>query len=315
MRKRKAIGLGLNEQEATPKTPYRRKAWLRISERQNGPHTPPAAFPDPEIWIPETHVRLKEAFELVGMRFVPEWTGNERNARTVDAEPDPPWNWLPTGIIPETRYQIISDDGEIELVGKEHALKWWFELLPVLRAEWTEEQEAKIRQSACYKKLRNLMAAGKLQAQVLTDKGHLVDVPQRIWRSRKGHQNLKAGVAIFEQPDGAEPKHVKGIIVVRHAQLALLRPSRDSVRVTLPESLGADAERFPYLSLMLEAAKSELFELEGRVGTKKIEGWLSDNWPQRLGGKSTTKLKNMATLLRRPEDEKGGVPKGKGPDV
>lgn len=34
--------------------------------------------------------------------------------------------------------------------------------------------------------------------------------------------------------------------------------------------------------------------------------WLKKNWPADLEGKSDRMIKSMATLLRRPQDKKGG---------
>jgi hypothetical protein len=313
MRKNKVTGLGLLEQNPTPpKTPYRRKAWLKASERHNNPNLAPEAVPTNKFWVPESHVKLRDIFDLIGIRYLPGWTGNERSARKVDAEPDPPWFWLPTGIIPESRYQIFSDECEIVLASKEQAWNWWAGIKPVLYAEWQEEKSAYERQTACFEKMRNLLAAGDLETEILLGtSGEFVSVPERVWRSNKGFRFLRAGHAVFRQTGGLEPSEVDGVVLVRTDQLEKMKSVPTEATVELPESTDVDATRFPYLVLMLEAAKSELFEAEERVRTETIVGWLSDNWPRGLGGKSPTKFSNMATLLRRPEDEKGGQTKGK----
>jgi hypothetical protein len=42
---------------------------------------------------------------------------------------------------------------------------------------------------------------------------------------------------------------------------------------------------------------------------KSIEHWLRTNWPKELGQPSETKIATLATYLRKPEDEKGGLKK------
>ena len=72
-------------------------------------------------------------------------------------------------------------------------------------------------------------------------------------------------------------------------------------------------ERFPYVRLLLAATNAGMFKGNNRVEKKVIEHWLQQNWPPELGQSSPTKIATLATYLRRPEDEKGGL-RGKGPD-
>ena len=74
-----------------------------------------------------------------------------------------------------------------------------------------------------------------------------------------------------------------------------------------------DLEKFPYLAFMVHATKSGLLTPGKRVPKKVIEQWLKNNWPVELGNPTPTKLATMATFLRRPEDEMGGI-HGKGQD-
>ena len=61
-----------------------------------------------------------------------------------------------------------------------------------------------------------------------------------------------------------------------------------------------------YLEFMLLAAKALHLSPDSRTNKKAISDWLTKNWPSDLEGKSDRLIEYMATLLRRPEDKKGG---------
>lgn len=62
----------------------------------------------------------------------------------------------------------------------------------------------------------------------------------------------------------------------------------------------------PYLSFMIQATKDLQLSANSRTSKEMIVEWLNKNWPQKLDGKSNRLIESMATLLRRPEDKKGG---------
>lgn len=62
----------------------------------------------------------------------------------------------------------------------------------------------------------------------------------------------------------------------------------------------------PYIKLMLQAVSELGLSSNKRTPVKTIESWLHKNWPKALDGKSDRIITSMATLLRRPEDKKGG---------
>lgn len=71
--------------------------------------------------------------------------------------------------------------------------------------------------------------------------------------------------------------------------------------------LGVNGEYTPpYLAFMLQAVKALNLCPEKRARIDDITEWLNENWPSHLEGKSDRIIKSMATLLRRPEDKKGG---------
>ena len=65
-------------------------------------------------------------------------------------------------------------------------------------------------------------------------------------------------------------------------------------------------DTLPYLAFMLRAAREMRLGPGTRTPKKTIEAWLRENWPDQLGELSERKIKNMATSLRYPKDERGG---------
>lgn len=62
----------------------------------------------------------------------------------------------------------------------------------------------------------------------------------------------------------------------------------------------------PYLKFMLQAVNNLNLSPDNRIMKEDVTEWLDKNWPKDLDGKSPKMIENMATLLRRPEDKKGG---------
>ncbi len=69
---------------------------------------------------------------------------------------------------------------------------------------------------------------------------------------------------------------------------------------------GQDSYVPAYLEFMLQAVKALNLTSDKRANIDEIIDWLNKNWPSDLEGKSDILIKYMATLIRRPEDKKGG---------
>lgn len=61
-----------------------------------------------------------------------------------------------------------------------------------------------------------------------------------------------------------------------------------------------------YLQLMLQAVQALNLSADKRANMDDIVKWLNQNWPPHLEGKSDRIIQSMATLLRRPQDKRGG---------
>lgn len=62
----------------------------------------------------------------------------------------------------------------------------------------------------------------------------------------------------------------------------------------------------PYIEFMLRAVAELKLTANQRVNKDLIKEWVDKNWPAELDGKSDRLMESMVTLLRRPEDKKGG---------
>lgn len=62
----------------------------------------------------------------------------------------------------------------------------------------------------------------------------------------------------------------------------------------------------PYIEFMMEGIVALSVSPNDRANLKSIKRWLDKNWPSGMDGKSKQLIKYMATLMRRPEDKKGG---------
>lgn len=61
-----------------------------------------------------------------------------------------------------------------------------------------------------------------------------------------------------------------------------------------------------YLELMLKAVNALNLSPDKRANMDAVIDWLDKNWPPDLEGKSDRMIQSMATLLRRPQDKRGG---------
>ena len=134
-------------------------------------------------------------------------------------------------------------------------------------------------------------------------------VPAKTWLKGEADRAFFLGATKVARVGMMDVYTYEGRVVLRQdAVERLILAKLNSDRVGAVETEPAvDPIRFPYLAFMIRAAREGPFAPSGRTPKKVIEGWLRDNWPRQLGELKEYKLKTMATLLRRPDDEKGGI--------
>jgi hypothetical protein len=123
------------------------------------------------LWLPDTHLSLRQGMGMLGRNEIPEWNGSEEAARLVSDPPDPPWMWELPDDSPQGYFKFIDND-EILEVEETEAQLWWQGIEPILQAEWKAELSARERWLACAIHLRNLFAKGEVTAMILSNSGH-----------------------------------------------------------------------------------------------------------------------------------------------
>ena len=126
-----------------------------------------------------------------------------------------------------------------------------------------------------------------------------MEVPRENW----------AGLEFNRMISNGETSVLNGSRIVTGRVLLALEPLNSAFPTTNGE-YSADPASLPYLSLfmlyMMRASRELGLSAEKRLPKKKIAFWLRINWPPELGNCSDSLVEVMATLLRRPEDRKGG---------
>jgi hypothetical protein len=172
-----------------------------------------------------------------------------------------------------------------------------------------EEGEARFKRSQVVaREVRQSCFAGSIRSSILSDSGDLLKVPGANWGGvdfsrmvRNGEASVLSGSRI-----------VTGRVLLEIEGLDGAFPTANNDPIASPESL-------PYLSAfilyMIRASRDLGLSDDKRVLKKEVVLWLRNNWHPELGECSDYLVESMATLLRRPEDKKGGndkAPQAKG---
>jgi hypothetical protein len=299
----------INPEEASMglAVPYRKKAWLKSLFGDAG--EPRIRFDGARI-IPHKYCYMLLAMVEFGKFKVPDFMGEEHSARNVVLPPDPPWKWAGT-CIRDDRFLIFDDTDQKQFVESHDAEAWWSDILPTMQLEQADELAARQRWKSCLADFHRHLVDGKIEAFVLEDSGNLHPISTKRWMSVEGADMLHTQRANFVTAHGYNSWRVKGQIVVESSVMEPESSALDAISQLADEAI--DPNKFPYLAFMLKAAKLGPCNPSDHTPKKVIEGWLSDNWPPELGEPTPNKIRSMASFLRRPEDERGGL-KGKGSD-
>ena len=279
--------------------PYRRKTWLKKLRM-----LPQEAKAEQlQRWVPDEYMHIRDALKVLGKEEIAGWNGTELDARWFELPPDKPWLW--SNYKKVERFFLFAENDEIIECAEPEAEAWWLRVEPTLIDEWLAEKSAVERWFDCVTIMRNRLSNKTYTACVLENDGMFFELPVSEWIRENGSTMLFSGVADFKMPGTYQAFPINGPVLLKKGFLASgqIKPAYQ-----LP-----DFARFPYIKFLLEAASSNLFVGNKRVEKKLIEHWLDQNWPKELGIPTQTKIATLATYLRRPEDEKGGL-KGKGPE-
>lgn len=277
--------------------PFVRRQW-RVYQ-----YVPKRGF-DAQYFPPHLN-HLFNAVERIGKYYVKGWTGEERAARGAFSKPVSP---LDVETEHPEQGRIFLDDGTSKWVPLEQASEWWLQNKDAIFKEWETETAAFKRWQEAENRIRDIASSGELPGFGMLRGGQLREIPASSWISVNFQRYCRDG---FESFDGyQEGDTEQGIIVFQ---------KRD-----LPGELSGDGpfdatggiyldkqffEQFPYLFSMIECASGFRGEAEKRILKKELAHRLAENRPRHLPPFSQTELSNMASLLRRPEDKRGGLRK------
>ena len=116
--------------------------------------------------------------------------------------------------------------------------------------------------------------------------------------------------AIMEVP-GEEFDWSKGMATVqrRHkgvVECPIVISRRDLDRELVSASTPSNDYSSSYVNFMKKASQDLSLDANTKIPKKELVNWLRDNWHEGLGEFSARKIDQMATLIREPEDQKGG---------
>lgn len=190
------------------------------------------------------------------------------------------------------------------------------------RAE--EEKQAFIRKQEIYSKLSSWLNQGVIESFTLDHEGNKGDISGNVWLSHDALGILNSG-KITEKENGKTKIGGKSdfvclnkeqLVKILNAEKTSSEPKKrkeikpegitESPEPDEDEEAAASLYVPVYLELMFKAAKALNLSADKRANMDDIVGWLNENWPSGLEGKSDRMMKSMATLLRRPQDKKGG---------
>jgi hypothetical protein len=169
-------------------------------------------------------------------------------------------------------------------------------------------------------KIREALSSGLMNSFVKNHDGRFTPVPHFFWNTREAEDVLWEDTVarVSTSTSGV----AEGRIVVKKSEVVAFCSDGHEGLNTLhmqPEkgtgsqsrigvSLSPELEYMPaYLEFMLRCAKDMGLTPDERRPKEEIKHWLESNWPGNLPPPSGQKLGYMATLLRDPSHERGGL--------
>ena len=165
------------------------------------------------------------------------------------------------------------------------------------------------------------VTTGRFPSYVLSETGLAARLKPRIFKNNRynAHSPFRVRISAFDQETPVHVLEADLEYFVEHGRLKSEDPAPaveqgETGPIPPDTATGGVEDRNderpedtpPYLAFMLRAAREMGLGPGTRTPKKTIEAWLRENWPDQLGELSERKIKNMATSLRHPKDERGG---------
>jgi len=147
--------------------------------------------------------------------------------------------------------------------------------------------------------------------------GRFTSVPHFFWNTKEAADVLWQDAAVQIPSSKSE-----GRVVVRKSEvIAFCLDGEEGLRNLHMQSDTSTSSRWkkglpltserryepPYLSFLWQAAAELNLTPDERRPKEEIETWLRSNWPDHLPSASRQKIASMATILRHPTHERGGL--------
>lgn len=184
------------------------------------------------------------------------------------------------------------------------------------------EKQAYKRKGDVFSKLSAWLNQGKVNAFNIETDGSKNDISQNTWLSSDAIQILNSGKTCNKE-EGAFRANENYVYLDKIQFMDVLQKEiteypKDKINLSPEKIVCTDQiiEDFyipEYLKLMLAGVQALGLSQDKRADIDTIKDWLNENWPNNLEGKSDRLIKYMATLMRRPEDKKGGNQPWKNP--
>ena len=280
-------------------------------------HWPPP--PDPEF-VPEGWLPIFEAYKLVGRDLFPdEWLDDQELAVPSDEEiaarkaaaaqketraaekrqKVERAKRASVGVMSGSTLRRISAARPKQPAACRQGQSFPAELVQLINDE-TARKAARERGDKTWHRLRQWLFAGTVSAICIDDLGYLYEIKNSAWARPGATATLLTGQVKMNGRDS----HV--LVSQMDLEKVVNGEAEDVAVVADDDTTDSNVYTPPFLDFMIRATQELGLDAKTKVSKELIEEWLRNNWPANLGKKSTRKVETMATLLRQPEDQKGG---------
>ena len=156
--------------------------------------------------------------------------------------------------------------------------------------------------------LQNKCFSGSLKAVVLVESGYTYDIPGNLFADvKKVEEMTRSGRCSVPGAWGGDPH--RGRVLFNEKEIcALLSRETEPDQSKTYEVNQTNQSKYipPYIAFMLQGVEALSMRPDQKVSKDEIERWIEEHWPKSLGTLTKNLASNMATLMRRPADAKGG---------
>lgn len=300
-----------------------------IKVLRDWPYWPPEEYdftPLSEHWRPAGYLLLSEVVDIVGSAtFGDEWTGQELKARELPFSQEKIISPVEAGVRhypspPPSRgddsWRVFTTQGDQFIKSKEAAFELWESEKPQLLEMWQKEDAAWGRHDVIVRKLRTDLNAGTLNAWAhQPDTGKLIEIPTHVWARddissvfELGNDRTKWQNPNIISFNDCVIKSVTGRVLLKQSDVEdYVAPAAD---ITSTPGRSGNENKYTTAYLDLQRYVAQILGLKEGIRTPKddIKHCLRENWSKFIEGPVSDRMvEQMATTLRSPKDQHGGL--------